>query len=277
LGPSTTFQTINVSRETGVYANGNAYLNSTSENGLGSADTISYDATSGAYVVSSVENPQRSATFGAADLISNDGYARSYLVRVGSTSDELTLYGNVGEGTGNRQGALRLTYLSYGKWSHVNDSADLTKVTYLLFGFPTTSAKMPRSGTASYRTMVTGSSYSADSGGILGELGGSATLSADFGTSTVATSLTLKYVGSASAIGTFDGVAAISGDQYAGSFTSSVDHFSSGSFTGGFFGPAAQETGYNYLIRIHPSDPYAGASLRPYDFWFIGSVLGKKQ
>lgn len=232
--------------------------------------TINYNAADGSYTVS---DGTYSANLGPQGITS--GHNDSYSKTVGTVSDKLELYNNVRAGTSGAP--VQLTYLSYGIWSHSDSQTGNQRKTYLLFGYPTADSSMPRTGSATYQTAVTGNMLDiAPGGGLEREVGGSASFSANFGAGTVSTVLNLVQV-NGPAIGTFNGTGAIyGGNQFNGNFTSSVPFFHSGDFMGGFFGPSAAEMGYNFYIRRYNPDPYAGASPNPVDQWILGSVVGKK-
>jgi hypothetical protein len=167
---------------------------------------------------------------------------------------------------------LQLTYLSYGIWSHRDSASTARRLTYALFGFPTTSANMPKTGSASYQTyvlahqLVVGAGFGGDD-----DLTGTASFDVDFGTGGIKTDLNL---GSA---GLYNGTGLLSGDRFSGSFTSNIQYFTGGTFNGGFFGPTAQEMGYAFELRRHNPDPFAGAAPAPSDYLITGAVLGTKK
>jgi hypothetical protein len=149
--------------------------------------------------------------------------------------------------------------------------------TWVLLGSPTTGASMPRSGSASYTTIVAGQSLEIGSGTGAQEIGGTASLDVDFASSTVKTELTLGQGVSQSSIGTFSGSGTITSDQFSGTFTSGVRYFTGGTFNGGFYGAAAQEAGYAFSIKLHNPDPGAGAAVVPMDVLLSGTVVGAKK
>jgi hypothetical protein len=130
---------------------------------------------------------------------------------------------------------------------------------------------MPRSGSASYQTAVTASTVNITIASTETQIGGTATFNANFGTGAVNTDLTLQNIGA------FTGTGTISGNLFAGAFSSSDPYFKSGDFSGGFFGPAAGEMGYTFALKTGSEDPYGGASVAPFLSWTTGTVVGKKQ
>lgn len=148
----------------------------------------------------------------------------------------------------------------------------------MVYGFPTPASAIPRSGSASYRTMVNGSStiIGTDSG--TRNIGGSASFDVNFSNATVNTQLSLAYVenGAQYPIGTFSGSGAIYSNQFGGSLTSDAAFFDGGSFAGAFYGPNAQEMGYSFAIKRYNSDPYAGATVERLDEAIVGTVVGAR-
>lgn len=250
--------------------------------GRGSAVTIAYDAGAGTYQVSDASG---SVTMGAADLTDSRRNYDTYEKQSGTVTDELKLYGNIQSSGSQTAPSVPLTYLSFGIWTHIDSATTATRKTYLLFGFPTATAEMPRTGSASYRTLVSGHILHdppqfgtiATAGGHEYDVNGSAIFDADFGTGAVSTTLNLQYAFNRVPIGTFVGAGAIGGNQFSGGFTSGPMYFSGGSFAGGFFGPGAGEMGYVFnLSRFNP-DPYAGAAPMRVEDWIVGAVVGSKK
>lgn len=237
--------------------------------GLGPTVTVSYDAVHDIYAV---QQDSVSASFSSADRTSTSGSVDTYAQQSGDLSDELRLYNNVRRGAPTAGAPIQLTYLSYGSWSHANSQTGDTQRTYFLYGYPTAVSDMPRTGSASYQTFVTGNVR--DNVAVY-EVTGSATFSANFGAGNVSTDLTLIRSDQV-ALGTYSGTAPIGGSQFSGTFSSSSPDFQEGHFAGGFFGPAAKEMGYSFFIRNY-HDPYAGATMSYYvDQWIVGTVVGKK-
>jgi hypothetical protein len=236
--------------------------------------TIGYDATSGNYLVG---DGTSSATFSGNPVSSTAGID-TYTSQSGTVTNQLDLFSNVRPGASQADAPVALTYLSFAKWTSADSASGDDRITYLLFGFPTDSSEMPRTGTASYNTAVTGTSLTGCFACVGEPFGGSATFTADFGAGSVSTALDLTD--SSGTIGSFQGTGSISGDQFAGNFTGTFTQngtaLQDGSFDGGFFGPAAAEMGYTFALHRHVLDPFAGASIEP-DSWFLGVVVGTKK
>jgi hypothetical protein len=249
---------------------GDAKLSTFSITDRGSAVSFSYDAASGTYMV---QDSGGSAKFGAPDRKADASYANVYASTAGTVSNELTLFGNARSDTAS-SAPVALSYTSYGLWVHADSAANLTNRTYFLYGQPTGAANMPTTGTATYNMTASAQIFRTNYvPSTLTAVGGSATLTANFGNGTVSTALTLA---SPSFNGTFNGTGSIGADQFSGTFpTTGSFTTSSGNFSGGFFGPGAKEAGYVFQINIHNPDPYAGAAPAPMDTYISGVAIGK--
>lgn len=269
LTASGSFDTIPVTRIHTGTPGGAVTVEQYSVEGRGSRVAVSYDAGAGTYTV---RDEAASVTFQASERTSTSGYVDVYTKAAGGISDQLKVYGNLRSGGSAASAPVALSYVTYGAWTHTEASSDRTRNTVIIAGFPTPAADMPRSGSASYQTTVTGTKLEFGMGVIsqLIDLAGTATFTADFGASSVNTLLTLPEAGA------FSGTAPIAGNQFSGTFTSTTPNFNSGAFAGGFFGPGAQEMGYAYHIFKYNPDPYAGASPAPMYSYISGAVVGKK-
>jgi hypothetical protein len=235
--------------------------------------TISYDAATGNYTV---KDGSTSATFSASDRTTS-GYLDNYAQETGSVTDELVLFNNVRSGASQSSAPVKLTYLSYGIWTHTDAQTGDRRKTYLLFGYPT--SDMPKTGSATYQTSLTATvrdNNYGNPGAKESDVSGSATFSADFGAGTVSTELSLNRVSDQSSLGTFLGTGTIGANQFNGTFSSTVPWFVNGYFNGGFFGPSASEMGYVFTIRKFNGDPYAGTTPQLMDQTIVGTVVGAK-
>lgn len=240
--------------------------------GRSSTVRISYDAAAKTYLL---QNAVRTANFAPQDLVSSTGDVQNFVMGAGSAmTDRLALYGNLDPAAAAAGNSLQLSYASFARWEQSNTTTGVGQTDYLLFGFPTTTARMPTSGTASYSGTV--SAHYVDVREMTtGTFGGSMTLSANFGTGQLNTEMMVGYY-PASPIATVQGTATIGADQFNGLFTTGSNMFHSGGFHGGFFGPNADEVGYTFWLRLTPQDPYAGASLRYSDYRVVGVAVGNK-
>ena len=148
---------------------------------------------------------------------------------------------------------IQLSYLTYGLYSEAGGPQTARQFDTGVFqlGQETVATSMPRTGTGSYSGIVDG--YASVGGAGYRLLGSTGTLSANFASGTIATTLSLQgnsdflngTLGSVRQFGTLDGL---------GMIASGTSHYSgtlaglglSGQFAGGFFGPTADETGYSF-------------------------------
>jgi hypothetical protein len=241
--------------------------------------TISYDAAAGTYRVT---DSAGTATFGSADR-STSGFQDVYTKQSSGVTDELRLFANARAG-GSQSGApLQFTYLTFGTWTHTDSATGAVRKSHMIFGYPTATASMPVSGSASYQTMVSASMFEGGPSypNTQTEIEGTATFTANFGTGAINTQLSLNRPMGGTSLGVFTGTGTIQSgtNQFSGAFagTSTPAGSTSGSFAGGFFGPSAAEMGYNFEIQKFIADPYAGASVLPMHTILTGTVVGKKQ
>jgi len=270
LTKSGTFNTINGSRS--YHYAGNIVVDGF-DGSSGSAATISYDAATNSYTVKS---GSLSASFDSSNLTSSS-YIDTYSKNSTSVSDELKLYNNVRSGSSQASAPVQLSYLSYGIWTHKESgSPDEYSKTYMLFGYPTAVSSMPVTGSATYKTDVTASLVDLLQSTGEQQVAGTATFTADFANAKISTDLALSFASTGVDLGTYNGVAAISGNQFSGDFQSADHWFVSGKFSGGFFGPSAKEMGYTFAIKRGAADPYAGTTVAPFLSWINGAVVGTK-
>ena len=247
--------------------------------GRGPAVTIRYDAAAGTYTV---QDDLASASFGASNLASTSKGFEVYTKTGGTVSDTLNLLVNARPGAPKASAPLQLSYLSLAIWGHTDSLSGDNRKTYILFGFPTGAANMPRTGSASYRTFVTGTrTERAPSMAVTRELEirGSASLTANFATGAIATQLVLTPLTGPGSFGTFVGTGAIydGTDQFGGTFASTNPNFWNGGFYGSFYGPGAKEMGYGFMTSEYNPDPYAGAAVVPMYVSMTGTVAGTKK
>jgi hypothetical protein len=257
--------------ETVIAPDGNSsYVEQAGTSGVGGV-TISYDKISGTYSVRDMADGfaatkvRRSSTSGIYDL---------YSKQVRGIVDEIKIY-NAAHANSS---AVPLTYVNFGMWTHHDSGTATTRQYALVYGFLTPESAIPRSGSASYRTMVNGSSTIIGTNAGTRDVGGSATFDVDFASAAVNTQLSLAYVvnGEQTPIGTFSGSSGIYSNQFWGPLTSNVSYFVGGSFAGAFYGPNAEEMGYSFAIKRYNPDPYAGASIYTLDEGIVGTVVGAR-
>jgi hypothetical protein len=214
-------------------------------------------------------------TFPAPTVFPTARYASSILTYPG---DSLTIFDNIRVGGTANVAPVQLTYLSYGDWTHRESQSGDQRNTFFLIGRPTIASDMPRTGSADYDTTVNGSRLIVLSNGFGGTtvpVGGTATFSANFGTGTISTGLSLQELTDVvpSPIGTYTGTGTIGSgtSDFAGNFTSPDTSFT-GKFQGSFYGPQAREMGYVFQIGGHV--PQGGTG---YDAYINGTVVGAKK
>lgn len=248
--------------------------------GRGPGVTINYDAAAGTYTV---QDDLASASFGASNRTSTSKGYEVYAKTSGAVSDTLNLLVNARPGAARAGAPLQLSYLSLAIWSHTDSESGDNRKTYIMFGFPTADADMPRTGSASYRGMVTGTRTELGSDMAVwrdSEIRGSASLTANFATGEIDTRLVLNPLTGPGSFGTFVGTGSIyhyESAQFLGTFVSaSVPNFHSGGFAGGFYGPGAKEMGYGFVTQEYNPDPYAGATVAPSYVLMSGAAAGTK-
>lgn len=232
---------------------------------------ISYDKARGTYSVRDVAYGYSAAKVGRS---APSGIYDVYLKNARGVVDEIKIYDAARAGIS----AIPLTYVNFGMWTHTDSSTASTRRYALVYGFATPESAIPHSGSASYRTMVNGTSTIIGTNAGTRDVGGSASFNVDFANASVSTQLNLAYVGDSGLvpIGTFSGSGAIYSNQFSGPLTSDAAYFLGGSFSGGFYGPAAEEMGYAFAIKRYNADPYAGAALNYLDEGIVGSVVGTR-
>jgi hypothetical protein len=148
-----------------------------------------------------------------------------------------------------------LSWTTYGTWGvHIDVGAPSTTSAAFVTGYKTPSGSLPSTGTATYLGSVVGTvihpAAGQENGVATADLSGNATLQANFASASVAGNLTNMMAGSlpwnsVSLLGT------IAGGQFTGTSAAtsapanamSLNSSATGTFSGVFFGPSAQELG----------------------------------
>lgn len=165
-----------------------------------------------------------------------------------------------------------LSVLSYANWWRGDSTTGQKRLTYAIWGYPTLAYDMPTTGTASYNTRIVGRAVSVANGATtINRLGGTATVTVNFATGLVTTTLNLTTVpttGAATAYLTLtaQGAIPIGQNQFSGSFSSGNPV--SGTITGAFYG----SKGVNMGIVFGAAGTVNGADTR-----IVGEVVGIKQ
>jgi len=228
--------------------------------------SVAYDAGARSYTVTS---GSRSQTFGPADrdAASSTPQLSIYLRKAGTTTDSLTL---TAAGTA---GAFTYQYVGAGYWQRTVQGSDTVSgsIGAFTFGIRTQDSAMPRTGTGSYAIDVMG----AQAGGTrqLASFAGSGTMDVDFAGGQLlfnasgqlvtvfpnlpANPAQLTFAGGAKLAA---GTAAFNGQI---TVSNAAD---SGTLSGRFFGPAADEVGATFSIA-----PSTGGMTT------VGSITGRKR
>ena len=224
-----------------------ASANVTAASSTSQALTFSYDLASNSYTVST---QGRSQTFAPANQASASGGIAVYSITSGATTDRLTLESASVTG----YGSTSPQYSGLGYWQHTvtgSGSSDVS-VDFFIYGLPSTSAQVPRTGNAAYATSVYG---------LVSPLGtearffqGTGRLDVDFLDGLVSTSATLgesgivsqsNYGSGASLNGS--GTLSSSANAFSGTMVyTGINSKSSGTLSGQFYGPSAQEVGASF-------------------------------
>lgn len=225
---------------------------------FGSGVTVAYNAAAESYTVTAPGGATQ--TFGPTELQPVNPQAPTsvtYVKTVGTTRDQLTL---IAPG-----GSVPLSYTVFGTWGTINTGNNNGTYRIAVGGSPTVASDMPKTGTATYAIQVGGS---AVNNGVAHTLSGysSGSFSANFGSGTVTTALTLagppssQLGGLVTNFGTFNGTGTIAsgGPGYTGTMTGA--NAVSGLFSGAFFGPQALETSFGYYLSGGNFSAVGGAS-----------------
>lgn len=229
--------------------------------------TFQYDASTGAYAVSTAG---RSQTFRPADkdaaLSAGDGDV--YVRKSGSTTDSLFITHN--SAAPGRRSAPQFQYVGAGVWQHTtaSDTSGSGTVDAFAYGVQTPDAAVPRTGSAVYDVGLYG--VAAYSDAVLATRG-LGTLRADFASNKLSGSGTLQgYFASGAAGESWNWGASATISSTANTFNGAfvinpgAPTSASGSLTGRFYGPKAQELGGAFTAH----DNFVGTS-------WAGVMLGK--
>ncbi|WP_157080959.1 transferrin-binding protein-like solute binding protein [Novosphingobium naphthalenivorans] len=223
--------------------------NSSSATGYkaGSAVRVDYDASAGAYMLTSPEGYSVAMTQANYDSALSNNVRSVYGKSDSTAGDNVWLWRLMVKN-------VRLSYTMFGTWRHVPAGSVITALRDNLFvgGVQTQKSDIPKSGTASYDTYVGGSVMSDDTTYTLsdpntGTSESSATFSLNFGTGSVNTTLNLAgtsyQTGVSRNFGSFTGTGSLDsgGPGFSGTLAGSN---ATGAFTGSLFGPQGAEMGY---------------------------------
>jgi hypothetical protein len=253
-----TFQTAGVQYNTSQTP---GFANATTQ-AFGSGVTVSYTETTDSYRLTAPDGS--TVTFdpsNAAPPLPTAPNSQVWIKTSGTQRDQLAIFAPVLNG-------VPLSYTLLGSWIRMDTATGQSTVRLAVGGVPTVASDVPRTGSATYSTLVggaavqNGTSYSLNANS-------TATFSANFAANSVTTALTL--IGAATPagdqptnLGTFNGTGTISatGPGITGTLTGA--NGVTGAFSGAFFGPRALEVGYDWHM--------SGGS-----FSAIGTMTGIKQ
>lgn len=237
----------------------------TSAQAFGSGAQVAYNAATDSYTLSAAG--ATTATFAPSNLVLPQPAPNTvqYLIRsnTNAPTDVLTLM------VPRSANGVALSYTLIGTWA-TNLASGTPTYRIGIGGAPTQASDMPKTGSASYSVGVGGA---ANENGTSYDLGANSTgtFTANFGTSSVSTTLNLIGVQGANtpvSFGSFTGTGTISstGPGFTGTFSGTAYNAFpvSGLLSGAFFGPQAAEMGYGYTLS-------AGG------FSAVGAVAGAKQ
>lgn len=200
---------------------------------------IRYDAATQSYTVA---GDFTSPAFGPGQRTMSNATLTNYERQSGTRQENLSLF-NAGSGNPG----LALTYASYGAYQIIDTGSGVgVDTTFFNYGIRTGATDMPRTGTASYDTIVDG--QFADASGVYA-LGGTGSFEADFAAATVRSTLMLRgehiLSGSDKAFAplSLDGTirSETIGQQF--SATGGDRNGTNASMQGMFYGPGAVEIG----------------------------------
>ncbi len=251
MGPlkSETFDT------NGANASGRFYADERPvENGKAGSGTLSivYDASNQSYTITTAG---RTATFAPADLVVSGSADFISFEKIGATSQALTLTkpGNTG--------ALTYRYVGGGAWERATVANGVLDFTYdpFTYGAETTDSLVPRTGTGIYAVSLVG----ARAMEAPFAMAGSGSLQANFLDGSLSTSGVLTSIdvdtGLIKSIGIFFGSATIaSSNNFAGNFSMDDGKRFTGSWSGRFYGPAAEEVGAAWSFASADGEVGAG-------------------
>ena len=204
---------------------------------------VVFDPATNTYTVRDTGSLTTTATFGPANQTSSNATFTTYGTSTNSFR-RLNLSAS--------NPLIVLTYVDYGQWRRTGTANGVTSVndTYLVFGQKTPAANVPRTGSASYTTIVDGTFVNKNGAYAVS---GNGSLVANFAGGTISYSETAtgtKEVGIGSInFGTMNGTGSIAFNSagFSGTGTSDTQGYRM-DVNGFFYGPAAQEVGG--LFRI---------------------------
>jgi len=181
---------------------------------------------------------------------------RSGSVTSGEFSDSLEVDRYIYDGNGGRIALTYSGFVEYVQATGVSQYGGSYRMGYIAYGQATPNTLMPTTGTASYSGVAHGSAAIHDANNQVGiyDVGGTATLAANFGTGAISGQLALNAasisdkpdlsLGTTSFSGRIGDV--VAGNQTVGGFSATANGALRGDVHGMFFGPNANEVGGNF-------------------------------
>jgi hypothetical protein len=212
--------------------------------------TVVYDPATDTYTVRDTGSLTTKSSFGPGNI------------DAGSSNATFTVYKKVSGSTTetfrrlNQSAAnplIVLSYVDYGQWRRATTSGSTTSVndTYLVWGQRTPGASVPRTGSASYNTVLDGTFINKNGAYAVS---GTGTFGADFAAGTInyssAATGTPEAGGAAINFGTMTGSGSIAFNSagFSGTGTTNGSGYAM-DVNGNFYGPAADEIGGVFRIR----------------------------
>jgi hypothetical protein len=218
--------------------------------------TVTYNSAANSYTISdgTVSRVFSSANSTGMTTSGDDNASFVYFRQLSGAgnadSDDLTILR-----TGSANPRIQLTYTTYGLWLSGTgpDASRGFAARVFVAGQATPAGAVPTTGSATYTGIVDG--YVSAEGTGYRLLGSTGTLTANFATGGINTSLALRgnsdvdtgRLGENETFGTVTGTGSIGAgtNQYTGTLSGLG---ASGRFNGSFFGPAGSETGYSFSL-----------------------------
>lgn len=166
----------------------------------------------------------------------------------------------------------KLSVLSYANWWRGDSTTGQKRLTYSIWGYQTATFDMPLTGTATYNARIVGRAVGvANNATTINRVGGTATVTVNFATGLVTTTLNMTTVPTSGAETPYvtlnaQGALPISGNQFTGSFASGSP--ATGTIAGSFYG----SQGVNIGIVFGALGTINGADTR-----IVGELVGLKQ
>lgn len=250
----------NLSRDTGA---------ATEKGGVQAPTEVRYNAATQSYTL--IATMMGTTIFRPADQITDTPATAGYRKIAGNTQEDFVL---AKPGAGNP--TLALTYASYGAWQKIADNgANLDVSTaFFTYGLATSPASMPKTGSATYQTVIDG--QYGDATGVY-TLSGSSGFAANFATGAVRFDMSPVgrnvVDGRTKAFGNLElnGTINTPNQFYKGNeFEAASDIRAEYSATlhGFFYGPGAAEMGGAFLMHQGLGNPTVGMG--------SGAVVGRK-